>query len=362
VRSKFLARVWMAFVAALLLATTMAAAFGQEGEPKVVDEVIAQVNNDVITLSMVKREIKEAIDARKADGVPEQQATQEVTSHQAELIANLVTEQLLLQKGKDLGYTEDVEAEVNKRMLDVAQERGIKTIADLDEALRQNGMDPAGIRQALRAEIMKQMVLNRDVDAKIFYGLSIEEVKKYYETHRDKFRRPESVTLSEIWLSLAGKPEAEVRAKAMQLVLQARAGADFAALAVANSEREQGGVRVAPQTKGKVGTYQVPEMRPEIVAAIKDVKVGGITDPLRSAEGLQILRVDERTPASDISAFNENQVREAITNERANKERADYLEQLRKDAYIKIATPYRESVEPLLNIKTTGDKKSAAKQ
>ena len=347
---KFLRPAWAALIAMLLLPQALPAAFGQEGEPLIVDEVIAQINNDVITLSMLKRELKEALEARKQQGMSEQRATEEINRIRPEIIASLINEQLLLQKGKELEFSDEVEAEVNRRMLDVAKEQGIKTIADLDEALRQSGLDPAGIRQTLRTEIMKQMVLSREVDAKIFYGLTNDELQKYFNANRDKFRRPESVTLSEIFLSLAGKNEADVRAKATQLVAQARGGADFAALAAANSEREQNGVRVATQTKGKVGTFQVPDLRPDIAAAIKDVKAGGVSDPIHTNEGYQILRVDERTPGSDTPTFNENRVREAITAERSIKERTAYLESLRKDAYIKINNDYRATVEPLLNM------------
>ncbi len=74
----------------------------QEGELQVVDEVIAQVNDDVITLSMLKRETKERIEALKQGGMTEQQAAAEVSKHQFDLIATLINEQLLLQKGKEL--------------------------------------------------------------------------------------------------------------------------------------------------------------------------------------------------------------------------------------------------------------------
>ena len=350
-----------AFVVTLLLALMPSAAFAQEGEPQVIDEVIAQINNDVITLSMLKREMKEFVEAQKQQGTPEQTAVDEVNRHKAEIIASLINEQLLMQQGKDMGLTEEVEAEVNKRMLEVAKQHNIKSIADLDDALKQNGLDPVGIRQTLRSEIMKQMVLSREVDAKIYYGLSMDELNKYYAANKDKFRKPESVTLSEIWLSLAGKPEAEVRAKAMQLVSQARAGADFGALAAANSEREVGGKRTAPENKGKIGTFPVPDLRADIATALKDVKAGGVTDPIRTDEAFLIFHVDERTAASDVSAFNENQVRDAMTSERMEKERKNYLEGLRKEAYIKIAAPYREAVEPLLNI-TNPPEKKASKQ
>jgi peptidyl-prolyl cis-trans isomerase SurA len=95
----------------------------QEGEPVVVDEVIAQVNDGVVTLSQLKREMKERVDTLKNNGMSEQQATAEVEKRKNELIATLINEQLLIQKGKELDLTDRVEAEVNRRMLDVAKEK-----------------------------------------------------------------------------------------------------------------------------------------------------------------------------------------------------------------------------------------------
>lgn len=326
---------------AFVLAPSLAR--GQEGEPVVVDEVIAQVNDGVVTLSQLKREMKERIDSLKQNGMSEQQATSEVEKHKAELIATLINEQLLLQKGKELDLTDRVEAEVNKRMLDVAKENHITSIDKLDEAMRQAGLDPAGIRQTMRIEIMKQAVLEGEVDSKLFFGLTMEELHRYFDAHQDSFLKPETVELSEIFLSLAGKQEADVKVRATQLVTQLRGGADFATLAKAYSER--GG----PQG-GKVGLFQVRDLRPDIAAAIKNLKAGGVSDPLRSDEGYQILRVDARTAGSNAPTFNENQVREAITRERSSKAREDYLQDLRNDAYVKISETYRDAVEPLLKI------------
>lgn len=333
-------------------------AFAQSDEPVVVDQVIAQVNNDVITLSMLKRETKERVDALKSSGqgITEAQASEQVAGQQPQLIALLITEQLLTQKGKELNLASDVEAQVNRRMLEVAKEQNIPTITDLDAALRAAGLDPVGIRQTLRTEMMKQAVLSREVDAKVYYGFSNDEVKKYFEAHKEKFRKPESVTISEIFLSLAGKAEGDVRAQAAQLVAQARGGADFAKLAAANSERlDPSGNRVAQQSGGKAGTFQVPNLREDIATAIKDVKAGGTSEPLRSNEGYQIIHVDERTAASSEVVFNDNLVREAMLSERADKERTAYIDKLRADAYVKINQDYRASVEPLLNIKPAAD-------
>jgi peptidyl-prolyl cis-trans isomerase SurA len=327
--------------AAILFLPSMATA--QEGEPVVVDEVIAQVNDGVVTLSQLKREMKERVETLKQNGMPAEQAQAEVDKRKAELIATLINEQLLLQKGKELDLSERVEAQVNKRMLEVAVENKLNSIEKLEEAMRQSGVDPVETRQTMRTEMMKQAVLESDVDAKLFYGLTVDELRKYFDANKSKFVKPETVELSEIFLSLAGKPEADVKARANQLVAQIRGGADFGTLATAYSERSQ-------QNKGKVGLFEVTNLRPDIAAAIKNVQAGGVGEPLKTDEGYQILRVDARTAGSSTPTFNEMKVREAITMERLPKAREKYLQDLRNDAYVSIAETYRASVSPLLNI------------
>jgi parvulin-like peptidyl-prolyl isomerase len=299
---------------------------------------------------MLKRETKERVDTLKQSGMSEQEANAEVAKHQPELIATLINEALLLQKGKELDLANEVEAEVNRRMLDVAKEQGIPTIEKLEAAMRESGVDPVATRQTLRVELMKQAVVQQEVDRKLFFGWTMAELQKYFQEHQDKFRKPESVTISEIFLSSAGKNEAEVKARALDLVKELRGGADFAKVAAANSEREANGVRVAPQNGGKVGTFEMPNLREEIATSVKGVQLGGVSEPYRTNDGYQIFRVDERTPASTAATFNENQTREAMTIERGTKGREDYLQTLRDEAYIKISKSYRDGVAPLLKL------------
>jgi peptidyl-prolyl cis-trans isomerase SurA len=350
VKSKFISLGIASIFVFALVALAPSSTFAQEGELQVVDEVIAQINDDVITLSMLKRESKERIDTLKQSGMSEQAAIAEVNKRQPELIATLVNETLLLQKGKELDLSSEVESEVNRRMLEVAKEQGITTIEKLDAAMRASGVDPVATRLTLRTEIMKQMVIQQEVDRKMFFGLTVDELKKYFQEHQEKFRKPESVTMSEILLSSAGKNDADVKARAIELVAQLRAGADFKKVAAANSEREVNGVRTAPETGGTVGAFEMPNLREDIANSIRNVKVGAVSDPLRTNEGYQIFRVDERIPGSPTAAFNENQVREAITIERGEKNREDYLQGLRNDSYIKISANYRDAVAPLLKL------------
>ena len=339
-----------AFAALIILTFTATSVFAQEGEMQVIDEVIAQVNDDVITLSMLKKETKERIDALKQSGMTEQQANDEVNKRQAELIATLINEKLLLQKGKELDLATEIEAEVNRRMLQIANEQGITSIEKLYEAMRQTGLNPDDVRRTMRTEMMKQAVLQQEVDRRVYLGFTNEELKKYFDSHPDKFRKPESVKLSEIYLSTAGKDEAAVKARAEELVTQLRAGADFKAVAAANSEREKNGERTAVKDGGDVGEFDVPQLREDLLAAVKDVKAGGITDPIHTNEGYQIIRVNARTPAGATAVYNENRVREAMLMDRQPKERESYLQTLRNEAFIKVTESYRAGVDPLLKI------------
>ena len=106
-------------------------AFAQENESVVVDEVIAQVNDGVITLSRVKREMKNAVDSLVQKGSKPEEAQAEVEKKKGELIASLIQEELLLQKGKELGVEQEVEARINQEFTRIMKEQNIKTLSDL---------------------------------------------------------------------------------------------------------------------------------------------------------------------------------------------------------------------------------------
>ena len=331
------------FTIAILIVSSLAV-FAQESETKVVDEVVAQVNDSVITLSQVKREMKDAIDASVKEGrqTPEQ-AKSEIEAKQGEIIAGIINEELLLQKGKDNGVESDVDAQINQRFLEIMKQQNLKTLDSLYKAMEASGVNQESIRELWRKQITRDMVLNRDVDSKVYLGWTQKEIKAYYEANKAKFTKPETVSISEIFLGFAGRDEAAVREKAKQLVQQARAGVDFGKLVEENSDRSD-----VKTTKGKTGVLNVKDLDKAFADAIKNVKIGGISEPIETAEGIEIFRVDERTNASNESVYDETEVRKAMTIEKLPDERKKFMMTLRQDAYIKISDTYRPMVSPLL--------------
>jgi peptidyl-prolyl cis-trans isomerase SurA len=345
-RSRSLLTVFAALVFALLASAPARAQ--EEIAPVVLDEPVVQVNADVVLLSQLRRENGEFKEVLVKRGMTPEQADAEIAKRQAEIIFNLVNEALLIQKSKDIPHlTEDIEAEVNREVLRVAKQSNLNTLEELEDAMKREGLNLADIKDTLRRQYTRQAVLQREVDAKIYYGLTDADLRKYYDANRTKFA---SVTISEIFLSLAGRSETDVKAKAADLVVRARGGADFGDLAVKNSEREQNGVRVAEKTKGlmaeadgKPRWFLISDLQPNIAEALKDLKAGSVSEPIKTDEGFLILRVNERD-----DSFKENFVRGMITSERSDKEHEEYLKTLRNEAYIKPAETYKEVLTPLL--------------
>ncbi len=342
------------FLIAVLFSTNLTA-FAQETEVKVVDQVVAQVNEGVITLSRIRREMNEAIETFVQEGKTREAATAEIESKKGELIANIINEELILQKGKELGFDADIEAQINQRLAGIMKQQNIKSLDVLYKEMEKSGVNPQEIREVWRKQITRDLVLQREVDSRIYYGWTAKEIKSYFEANKTKFTKPETVTISEIFLNFAGRDGDAVREKAKQIVAQARSGADFGKLAVENSERPD-----VSQTKGKAGTFNVKDMDERFTKALQDVKAGGVTEPIELVEGMEILRVDERTKATTESFFDENEVRKALTYEKLPDERKKYLATLRSNAYIKINDDYRPLVAPILleDTKKTEVKKS----
>ena len=179
----------LAFVAAALVLLAVAPARAQEeAAPTVLDEPVVQVNNDVIMLSLLKRENAEFREVlTKQRGMTAEQADAEIAKKQSEIIFNLINEALLVQKGKDIPrLSDEIEADVNREVLRVAQQSNLKTLEELREAMKQEGMNLSDIQETLRRQYMKQAVLQREVDSKVNFGLSDQELNQYYDAHRDK--------------------------------------------------------------------------------------------------------------------------------------------------------------------------------
>ena len=270
-------------------------AFSQENETKVVDEVVAQINDGVLTLSRINREIKAIVDTYVQEGKSRDDALKMVNEKRGELIANLVNEELMLQRAKELGLDSEIEGSINQKFLEIMKQQNIKTLEGLYQEMEKGGLNPDEIREGWRKQATREAVIRREVQSKVYWDATSKELKEYYEKNKDKFTQPETITISEIFLDFAGRSEANVREKAKNLSAQLKAGGDFTKIASENSDR-----------KNEPQTVNIKELDDKF-ALLKNLKAGDITDPIEIAQvGINILKVDKKTQASSDSVFDEN--------------------------------------------------------
>ncbi len=328
------------FVAAVLAIP----AFAQETEVKVVDEVVAQVNDGVITLSRIKREMKDAVDSLKQQGKSPEEAQKTIDEKQGELIASLINEELLIQRAKELGLEKEIEQALNERFVAIMRENDLKTVEALHAEMVKAGVDPKEIRESWRKQVTRDLVIQREVQSRIYWEPNGSQVKAYFDKNKARFTKPETISISELYLGFAGRNEAEVRAKAKSIHDQLKAGGDFDKLAAEHSDPG-----VVTQGAGKAENLKVPELVEVLAKPLKDVKVGGFTEPFDANElGVVILRVDKREKASSESVYDENAVRLAMMTERFPAEQSKFMAKVREDSYIKINETYRPIVSPIL--------------
>lgn len=328
----------------ILIVSAVSAASAQETQERVVDEVVAQINDGVLTLSRIKRETKALVDDAVKNGKTREEAQRLVDEKQGELIANLINEELLVQKAKEMNLESQIDAAINERSVQIMKQYNLKSLDQLNKVMEEQGVDPAELRDVWRKQITKELVIRQQVHAKVYWDTKPKELRDFYEKNKSKFTKPETVTLSEIFLSFAGRDEAATRGKAKDIVAKLRGGADFAKMVAENSDRPD-----AAKTNGKVDVFNVKDLDEKFAAAVKGVKAGGYTDPIEIDQiGINILRVDERTQASSESQFDEAAVRQAILVEKAPAATKEFMAKLRQDYYIKIGEQYRPLVSPIL--------------
>ena len=332
------------FSFALMLGALCITGFTQETQTRVVDEVVAQVNDGVITLSRIKREMKDIVDAEVQQGKKREDVQKMVDEKQGELIANLINEELLIQKAKEMGLDNEIETAVNQRMAEIMKQYNMKTVEALFAEMEKSGVSPQEMKESWRKQATRDMVLQREVQGRIYWGFTGKELKDYFDKHKEKFTKPETVSFSELYLGFAGRDETAVRDKAKQLLAQLRAGGDWAKIV-----KENGDTGIVTQAIGKVEKLKTKDLVEVLAKPLKGVKVGEYTEPFEAEQlGVVILRVDEREAASNESFFDENAVRAALLGERQPGEQAKFFSKLRADAYIRISETYRPLVSPIL--------------
>ena len=322
----------------VLLAAAPAAA--QEGRlssgipgAMVFERILVKINGDLIT----QTDLEQAqINALRARPVPPQsdaelqRALQETTP---EVIGNLVDQMLLVQRGREMGYS--LSDEQFEEVLDGIKQENSMTDEELVVALEQEqGMNLAELRVVMEEQMLAGQVQQDQVLRRV--SMTEIEALEYYETHLDEFTRPATVTLREILIPVAAEAGAFnvgrdnlARSRAESALARVHAGEDFEALVDELSDAP------SKANGGVIGPIALADLADAVRARIEALEVGGVGEVERTPAGYQILKLESSTAAAP-APFED--VREQIVNNVFNERRLQaldrYLNNLRDDAII----------------------------
>ena len=308
----------------------------------VVEEIVARVNNSIITRAELRRNREQiAFDAK------EQKLTQsQIEQRQENSLRDLIDQQLLVQKAAELGISAD--ADLVKRLDEIRKQMNVGTIEELQKSAESQGVHWEEFKQNTKNTILTQKVIGSEVGARI--QITREEAQKFYNEHKDDFTQPERVRISEILIAndpaapkgspVAAAPElvAAAQAKANQLYTQLKSGAKFDELA-----RKESNGPTAEQG-GDLGYFKRNDLAKTLEDQTFNLKSGEFTPPIQTRQGFIILKVNDHIEAGT-PPFERvrEQIHEQIYMQRVQPALREYLSKLRDDAYIDVKPGYTDA-------------------
>ena len=322
----------------LIVLIAAIAPLAQAADVRIVEEIIAKVNGDIITRGEMEQARTRLMEEAKSQGLTGAQLAEVVRNQDKNALRDQIDQLLLVQRGKDLDVK--VDADVTRRLAEIQSQSKITDPDKFHDYIReQTGMSFEDFQQQMKNTLLTQKVIGEEISSRI--SIPEADLRKYYEEHQKEFVREEQVFLSQILISTDGKTPAQVAAaqkKAADLVTRARKGEKFSDLARQNSDD--------PAT-AKDGGQLPPYKRSEhlLVKEIEDLvfqqKRGYVTDAIKLPQGLLILKVDDHYEAGQAS-FEE--VKEQITQKLAEPKMEpkvrEYLTNLRQNAFLQIKDGY----------------------
>jgi peptidyl-prolyl cis-trans isomerase SurA len=311
-RNTILASIWLAGGVAALAVQGSAWAQTRElaTQGELLDRVVAIVNDGVVLNSDLDAQLQavtERLQQQKLELPPQNVLRQQV-------LERLVLQEIQLQRANHAGVKVPDDM-LNAALQDVAK-RNNMSLSQLPEALAQQGVDYATYREDIRREITLTLLRQRDVLQHI--SVTPHEIDQFLEKETKAPSEHNEYNVSHILIAVgqeASPAQVEAAGKRAQDVYErAKAGEDFAKLAVAYSNSQ------TALDGGALGWRKGSELPTFLTDLITHLKPGEVSEPLRTPTGYHIIRLNEVRGGTDASVENQVHVRHILmkTNELAD--------------------------------------------
>ncbi len=314
----------------LVLAGILAAAVSVPLRAEMVDEIVAKVNDDIVTKSDLDTEEQGVVQElyRHYSGG---ELDRQVADAKKVLLRRLIDQRVLIQRAAhlfDIAKMQDFYVQSFKEQQD------IKTDKDLEKMLSAQGMTMADLKTKLVEQFAPRQVVNAEVADRI--AVSEKDQKDYYDAHVAEFTTAGQATVREIVVRADDSNRADKRSVAATIRDRAAAaGADFAAVA---AEVSDAGTK---KNGGLLGTVKKGDLSVALDAAAFSLPVGEVSPVIDADYGFHILKVDSRSDAM-VKPFTDvkNEIETKIRSSRMEAEYASYMKKAWGEATIWVSPKY----------------------
>jgi parvulin-like peptidyl-prolyl isomerase len=300
---------------------------------EIIEQVLVKVNGDIITKTDFEHRQVQVLRARgiqAKDDAALKKAIDEITP---DLIVDTIDELLMTQRGRELGQKLSDE-EFDKVVANIRKENKLESDEAFHAALKQEGMTLADLRKSLERQMLISRVTQREVMDKV--SITEEEARAYHAEHAKQFTTPATITIREILVKVpvtnqgvnvaadeAAKEKAE---NARKRVL---GGETFEQVAAETSDSP------SKANGGLVGPLNVQELNPAFLKLVDPLKVGDITEVVRSQNGYQFVKLEAKTNQEVLPPEKvHDKIADALYEQKRAVETRKYLAKLRSQAII----------------------------
>jgi peptidyl-prolyl cis-trans isomerase SurA len=297
---------------------------------KVVDRVVAVVNDDIILDSEVDQFaaplLRQPLDTSTEDG---QKKWAEV---RRKALDNLIESKLIQQQAQELKLSVTSE-EVDRAWEEVKRQNNLDDTT-FAEALKQQGFTPEAYRKSLKRQMLEMKVLNTAVRARV--SVSDDEVKQFYRQNERQMAGEKTAHLRQILIAVpTDAPDAEVERRkkiAETVIAAARKGTSFVELAKKYSDDD-----LTKAEGGDLGWIGKGVLQDALDEAVQGMDPGDVRGPVRTARGWHVLQLVERK-AGDMRPFDEvkDQIRRQLYDQQVEKASQSWIRELRKKAHLDV--------------------------
>jgi peptidyl-prolyl cis-trans isomerase SurA len=326
----------------LLLVTLIVATLVTVLHAEVIEQVLVKVNGEIITKTELERmqvaAFRELANQPDPSKMTDAEMTKVLAQVTPQVIVTAIDEMLLVQRAKELGLSVTDE-QFNNVIESIKKDNKMENDEQFQAALKQEGITLAQLKQMLSKRMLIGQVQQREVGQRI--DISEAEEKQYYEAHLSEFATTPSVTLREIQISVPKDPKGvsvgadeESRQKADDVRARAVKGESFEKLVAEFSDAP------SKANAGLIGPISRNELDERLLKMLSTMKVGAVTPVVGVPGGYAIFKLESSIDSTTLPFENaRGQIRDRMSNEKAQVELQKYIRRLRTQAIIEWKEP-----------------------